>query len=67
MFGAPSLYIEKISNKGIVEVMFTELFNDVKNLTTINETALELKIKPGDEEIVDTSMLGFSWKVIDFS
>ena len=63
----PSLYIEKISNKGIVEVIFSEIFNDVKNLTTIDETALELLIIPGEEEVVDTSKLGFTWNVTAFS
>ena len=63
----PSLYIEKISNKGIVEVIFSEMFNDVKNLTTIDETALELLIIPGEEEVVDTSKLGFTWNVTAFS
>ena len=65
----PSLFIDRINNKGTVEVTFTEPLVNVRNLTTINETALHLEIIPGydDYEMTDMSKLAFTWNVTYYS
>ena len=60
----PSFEIKRISNKGYMEVEFSELFWTQSNLTQV-KTALNLELVPGypDE---DNTKLNFTWNITSF-
>ena len=63
IYDLPFFVIKRISNKGLVDIDFSEGFFIVSNLTLFNETVLELEIVKGDESS-DESKLNFTWSVI---
>ena len=62
----PSLEIVQISNRGVVDVRFSQNLHHVNNLTTINSTVIQLEIVP-DEPDTDMTLLEFTWNVTDFT
>ena len=62
----PSLEIVRISNRGVVDVRFSQDLYQVNNLTIINSTVIQLEIVP-DEPETDMTLLEFTWNVTDFT
>ena len=59
----PTLYIHSISNRGIVDLRFSELFSPVKNLSSINSTVISIEVNQADS---DYEKLEFYWNVTEF-
>ena len=45
----PIFVIRKVSNKGLVDIDFSEKFFEVNNLTLIDQSVLQLEIEKGEE------------------